>query len=46
VGNVGNEGGTCRDDGEWRVKQEGENEFVLEKSSVKGTDGDVAERKW
>jgi len=39
VENVGNEEGTCRDDEDWRVKQKGENGFVLEKSSANGADG-------
>jgi len=45
VGNVGNEGGTYRDDGECRVKQERENGFVLEKSNANGTDDGCGREK-
>ena len=36
----------CRDDGEWRVKQERENGFVSKNSTSNDVDGGCGREKW
>jgi len=45
VGNVESERVTCRDDGEWRVKQERENGFVSKNSTSNEVDGGCGREK-